>query len=76
MLSTTLPKVIIPIECDYLLFLYNIIDKEEKISKTPKYIIVIKELELPNFEKENFSFTKSLENWNESNTVKYRVNNI
>ncbi len=76
MLSTTLPKVIIPIECDYLLFLYNIIDKEEKISKTPKYIIVIKELELPNFEKENFSFTKSLENWNESNTVKYRLNNI
>jgi hypothetical protein len=56
--------------------LYNIIDKEEKISKTPKYIIVIKELELPNFEKENFSFTKSLENWNESNTVKYRLNNI
>jgi hypothetical protein len=62
------------VECDYLLFFYNIIDKNKKISKNPEYIIVTKELELPNFEKENFSFTKTLTNWNESNTVKYNYN--
>lgn len=62
------------VECDYLLFFYNIIGKDKKISKNPEYIIVTKELELPNFEKENFSFTKTLTNWNESNTVKYNYN--
>ena len=64
------------VECDYLLFFYNIIDKNKKISKNPEYIIVTKELELPNFEKENFSFTKTLTNWNESNTVKYNYNSV
>jgi len=63
------------VECDYLLFFYNIVDKNENISKNPEYIIVTKELELPNFKKENFSFTKTLENWNESNTIKYSVSN-
>jgi hypothetical protein len=63
------------VECDYLLFFYNIIGKDKKISKNPEYIIVTKELELPNFKKENFSFTKTLENWNESNTIKYSVSN-
>ena len=58
-----------------MLFFYNIIGKDKKISKNPEYIIVTKELELPNFKKENFSFTKTLENWNESNTIKYSVSN-
>ena len=64
------------VECDYLLFFYNVVDKNENISKNSEYIVLRKELKLPNWSKENFSFTKSLENWNESNTVKYRINNI
>ena len=62
------------VECDYLLFFYDIVDKNENISKNPQYIVLRKELELPNWSKKNFLFTKSLENWNESNTVKY-INN-
>ena len=64
------------VECDYLLFFYNVVDKNENISRNSEYIVLRKELKLPNWSKENFSFTKSLENWNESNTVKYRINNI
>ena len=64
------------VECDYLLFFYDIVDKNENVSKNSQYIVLRKELKLPNWSKENFSFTKSLENWNESNTVKYRINNI
>ena len=33
-----------------------------------------KELKLPNCHRECFSFTQSLENWNESNTLKYSIN--
>ena len=62
------------VECDYLLFFYDIVDKNENISKNPQYIVLRKELELPNWSKKNFLFTKSLENWNESNSVKY-INN-
>lgn len=62
------------VECDYLLFFYDIVDKNENISKNPQYIVLRKESELPNWSKKNFLFTKSLENWNESNTVKY-INN-
>ena len=64
------------VECDYLLFFYGIVDKNENISKNPQYIVLRKKLKLPNWSKKNFSFTKSLESWNESNTVKYRINNI
>ena len=62
------------VECDYLLFFYNIVDKNENISKNPEYIVLKKELKLPNCHRECFSFTKSLENWNESNTLKYSIN--
>ena len=62
------------VECDYLLFFYNVVDKNENISKNSEYIVLRKELKLPNWSKENFSFTKTLTNWNESNTVKYNYN--
>lgn len=50
-------------DCDYLLWIYK--NREEY-----KYKILSNDLKF-NFEKEKFTFTRSIGNWNESNTVKY-----
>lgn len=56
--------------CDYILYFYNFLNKDNSLNKSPKYIVLDK-MEMPELKKENFSFTQSLETWNESNTVKY-----
>lgn len=58
-------------EADYFLCFYNILNKENKITNKPKSIFCEKE-QLPILKKEDFSFTQSLESWNESNTIKYK----
>ena len=50
-------------DCDYLLWIY--IEKKEYMYKILSYDATYK------FKKDKFTFTKNLENWNESNTVKY-----
>ena len=50
-------------DCDYLLWIY--IEKKEYMYKILSYEATYK------FKKDKFTFTKNLENWNESNTVKY-----
>lgn len=62
------------VDCDYLLLFYNIVDKNENVSESSEYIVLRKEQNFPNLNKENISFTKTLNNWNESNTVKYNNN--
>lgn len=55
-------------DCDYLLWIYK--DKESF-----DYKILSNDVTF-NFEKEHFSFTRDIDNWNESNTVKYRNKTI
>ena len=62
------------IECDYLLLFYNIVDRNGDTSENPEYIVLRKKQNLPILYKENISFTQPLENWNESNTIKYNHN--
>ena len=57
-----------------MLLFYNIVDKNENVSESSEYIVLRKEQNFPNLNKENISFTKTLNNWNESNTVKYNNN--
>ncbi len=51
------------LDCDYLLWIY-------KRKDSYNYKILSREMNF-NFIKDNISFTRNLENWNESNTVKY-----
>lgn len=61
-------------ECDYLLYFYRLIDKNGYISNDYKYICIPKPKNIPIWRQDYFKFTKSLETWNESCTVKYKSN--
>lgn len=56
--------------CDYLLHLFNIVDNNGYITNNIQYIVYPK-LDSRSFEKSEFTFTKTPQTWNESNTVKY-----
>ena len=58
-------------ECDYLLAFFNIIDKNSFPNSRYKYIFLPKPRHTPNWSESKFKFTKNLENWGESCTVKY-----
>ncbi len=58
-------------ECDYLILFYNIISKEGEYYNLPKYKVFGK-YNLPIWNKEDFSFTQTIETWNESVTLKYK----
>ena len=55
-------------ECDYLLLMYNL---ENKACPINNYRLFGKYGQLPRWNKESFSFTRQLNNWNESTTLKY-----
>lgn len=58
-------------EADYLICFFNILDKNNNITGNPESICLTKE-SLPPLDKNDFSFTRTIENWNESNTIKYK----
>ena len=59
--------------CDYMIYMFDFLNKDGSLKELPTYVGFTK-LESPLWEKEKFSFTQSIESWNESNTVKY--NNV
>lgn len=56
-------------DCDYLIFVSNILDKQNNITKP--IINIYEKQSSPVFPKNNITFTQTLETWNESVTVKY-----
>lgn len=58
-------------DCDYLIYFYNVINKNGSISDRVSYRIFGKDKLGINWVKDKFSFTQSIESWNESCTVKY-----
>lgn len=58
-------------ECDFLVCIYNIVDRDNVIIGRPSYI-VFKKSKSPIWDKNHISFTRdTLSAWNESTTVKY-----
>ena len=58
-------------DSDYLIYFYNILDRNGKLNIRPEYI-VLSSLDSPEWNKNEFSFTQGIESWNESSTVKYK----
>lgn len=58
-------------DCDFLVHIFNIVDKSGNLTNNPEYLVSFKTAS-PIWEKTKISFTrKSVESWNESNTIKY-----
>lgn len=58
-------------DCDYLIYIYDILQSNGSLSTTPKSIVFSKK-DSPVWDINAITFTKpSLSTWNESNTVKY-----
>lgn len=57
-------------ECDYLLYFYNILDNNRKLTEHPRYKVLSK-IDYPNFDISHITFTQSEQSWNESCTMKY-----
>jgi hypothetical protein len=58
-------------DCDYLLHIFNVVDKFDVVTGKPEYI-VMKKTSGPVWDKAKVTFTKpTAATWNESNTVKY-----
>lgn len=61
--------------CDYMIYFYDVINANNDINKNLSGIVLSK-YEAPEWDKDLFTFTQTLESWNESNTVKYRGKKI
>lgn len=61
-------------ECEHLLYFYDIIDKNGDIKGNYKYIYVKRPDKSPNWNEMGFRFTKSLNTWVESCTVRCITN--
>ena len=59
------------LSCDYLLYIYNVITKKNKFLDGPRFRVFQKCYNPPNWDTDRFSFTRPLNLWNESNTLKY-----
>lgn len=61
------------VECDYLILIYNIVDKNENFTNNLSYIFLKKNSVLTTLDKEKISFAnnKTIDTWKESCTVKY-----
>lgn len=58
-------------DCDFLVHIFNIVDKTDMPTYKPDYMVSIK-MKSPVWHKDKISFTKrTLLDWGESNTVKY-----
>jgi hypothetical protein len=57
-------------ECDFLIRFFGVLDNTGVLAEKPCYDGFNK-IAPPKWNKELFTFTKSVSSWNESNTVKY-----
>lgn len=58
-------------DCDFLIDIYNVVDKFDNLTGKPEYI-VMKKSSSPIWDTAKISFTKpNIADWNESNTIKY-----
>lgn len=57
-------------ECDYIVYIYNFISRQGLLTNKPQYIVLTKH-RCPTFNKAEISFTKKIDAWNVSCTVKY-----
>ncbi len=63
-------------DCDFLIHIFNVVDREDKPTNDPKYI-VIKKSSSPIWDPKKITFTRpTVSEWNESNTVKYEYDGI
>lgn len=62
-------------ECDYLLFIFDVLDKENRLSAATGVRVFGRE-QVPDWGANDFTFTKGLADWNESCTVKFRKYSI
>ena len=58
-------------DCDYWLYIHNVITKNDVLTTQPEAIL-FKSPKCPEWKTSKFSFTRDLENWNESCTLKYQ----
>ena len=59
-------------DCDYLLFVYNVISASGTLMNQPCFKVFGKSAVPPKWDVSRFSFTQSIDSWNESCTLKYR----
>lgn len=57
-------------DCDYLIYVCNVLDKSDKLSSIPT-VALYEKSHSPIWDSKKIKFTKTLETWNESCTVKY-----
>jgi hypothetical protein len=57
-------------DCDYLIYVYDVINKDDSLSTKPKALLLEKATS-PHWQSSKFTFTRDIENWNESSTLKY-----
>ncbi len=58
-------------DCDYLILFYNIVFRDGSFHDRPLYKVFNKYDKFPNWNKNKFSFTQTVETWKESCTLKY-----
>lgn len=63
-------------ECDYYIQFYNILDKFDNPTGNPRYIVLKDIPESPIWDASEITFTKPLDSWLESCTVKYKGKSI
>jgi hypothetical protein len=57
-------------DCDYMIYVCNVLDKQDKLSSGPT-VVLYEKSHSPNWESSKITFSKTLETWNESCTVRY-----
>jgi len=57
-------------DCDYMIHVFDVLDKNDNLSSSPK-VKIFKKAESPDWQKSRITFTKSVADWNESCTVKF-----
>lgn len=63
-------------DCDFLVHIFNVVDKKDKPTNHSKYI-VLRKADSPIWDPNQINFTKqTVVDWNESNTIKYGPNKI
>lgn len=55
---------------DFMVYFFNVLDKNKLPNEKVDSLVLLR-FEQPMWDKNNFSFTQTLDSWNESNTVKY-----
>jgi hypothetical protein len=58
-------------ECDYLIHVYEVVDKYDNLTTTPQ-VKVFAKLQSPAWKESEISFSRTLAEWNESCTVRYQ----